>query len=142
VIKAIATFFGVGFLPLAPGTWASALALGLAWILPGPLAAWLALFCVAGFLVCRPSQKIFASADPKQFVMDEVCGMMLSVLWIPKDVRFFFLAFVFFRALDIWKPWPISRIQESTHASSILWDDLAAGLIANLILQAIIHIHG
>ncbi len=100
------------------------------------LVAWFLFFCVAGFWVCRASQKVFGTQDPKQFVMDEVCGMMLSVLWIPKEPGFFLIAFLLFRALDIWKPWPISKIQKNRHPSAILWDDLAAGLIANLILQA------
>ena len=45
-------------------------------------------------------------------------------------------AFILFRVLDAWKPWPISRIQNSPHATSIMWDDLAAGVFTNLILQA------
>ena len=133
---AVATFFGMGFIPLVPATWASAAAAALAWVLPGPLEAWVLALSAAGFSVCRESQKVFLSADPKQFVMDEVCGMMLSVLWLPKNFYVYLCAFILFRVLDSCKPWPISRIQDSPRTASIMWDDLAAGFFTNLLLQA------
>ncbi|OGW80582.1 MAG: hypothetical protein A3C47_01000 [Omnitrophica bacterium RIFCSPHIGHO2_02_FULL_51_18] len=136
-VKVIATFFGVGFIPIVPATWASAVAVVLAWFLSGGLFYWFVAFSVAGLWACRPAVDVFQSKDPKPFVMDEVCGMMVSVLWLPKNVTVFLAAFFLFRVLDVWKPWPISRIQESKHPWSIMWDDLAAGLLANLILRII-----
>ena len=137
--RLVATFFGLGFLPLFPATWASAVAAALGWYIPSPALIYCVfLLSVAGFSVCRPSQDVFNSKDPKPFVMDEVCGMMLSVLWLPKNVSLYVWAFIMFRVLDVWKPWPISRIQESKFPSSILWDDLAAGLFTNLVLQAVV----
>jgi len=118
-----------------PGTWGSVVAVILAWFLYQGLPYWIIGFSVVGLWACRPATVIFHSKDPKQFVMDEVCGMMFSVLWLPKSMLLFCLAFVLFRALDVWKPWPISKIQDSSHPSSIMWDDIAAGLFANLILR-------
>ena len=135
LVRIVAAFLGVGFLPLVPATWASALAAALAWYLPGNLLGWILGLTAAGLWACRPSQSIFNSKDPKPFVMDEVCGMMLSVLWLPKNGLLFLAAFVLFRILDVWKPWPISRIQDSRHPWSIMGDDLLAGLFANLILR-------
>ena len=136
LVKMVATFFGVGFIPMIPATWASAVAAVLAWFFPESwLIVLLTVFSVAGLLICRPAQTALNSKDPKAFVMDEVCGMMLSVLWLPKSMSLYFCAFILFRVLDVWKPWPISRIQASRHPSSIMWDDLLAGVAANLILR-------
>ena len=132
-----ATFFGVGYIPVVPATFASAASALLTWyfIPGGTLLFWALGLSAAGLCACRPSQDIFNSKDPKQFVMDEVCGMMLTLLWLPKNPGLYAGAFFLFRILDVWKPWPISRIQESRHATSIMWDDLLAGVFANILLQ-------
>lgn len=140
LVKLIATFFGVGYLTFIPATWASAVTAIASWFLYDGLLYWIVGLSIVGFWACRPATVVFKSADPKQFVMDEVCGMMVSILWLPKTVPLFFAAFILFRILDAWKPWPICLIQENKHPSSILWDDLVAGLFANLILQGITRI--
>ena len=95
-----------------------------------------------GFLVCRPSQAVFHSKDPSSFVMDEVCGMMLSVLWLPKSLLWYAVAFGLFRLLDVTKPWPIRVIQRSSHPFMIMADDLLAGVFTNLILRLLIIFFG
>ena len=139
-IKAVATFFFIGTLPLAPGTWGTAAGLLIAWFLTPALPALLVGFCIAGFLVCRPAQTVLGSSDPSQFVMDEVCGMMMSVLWLPKDAILFGAAFVLFRIFDVLKPWPISLIQKNKNPLSIMWDDLAARVAVNIVLQVFLNI--
>ncbi len=133
--KVIATFFGVGYIPLVPATWASALTVVLAWYLPYGLGYWILAFFAAGLWACAPSRAVFKSKDPKQFVMDEVVGMGLSVLWLPKNLSLYAAAFILFRILDVWKPGFISKIDEQDHPFSILLDDVAAGVLANVILQ-------
>ena len=61
--------------------------------------------------------------------------MLLSVLWLPKSLPFYAAAFFLFRLFDIWKPWPIRWIQASPHATSIMWDDLLAGVFANIFIH-------
>ncbi len=139
IATAVSTFFGVGFIPLVPATWCSALVALLSWYMPTRWIAGFALvFSAMGLWACRPSQDIFNSKDPKQFVMDEACGMWLTVLWLPKSIGLYVGAFFLFRVLDVIKPWPISRIQNSKHPSSIMWDDLAAGAIGNILLQVFV----
>ena len=138
----VASFFGVGYLPLCPGTWASAAGVVLAWFLADMLVYWAVLCCLAGFWACRGARETFDSKDPGAFVMDEVCGMMLSVLWLPRTLVLYAAAFVLFRLLDIWKPWPISRIQASVRPWSIMGDDLLAGVFANLLLCSFIAVSG
>ncbi len=62
--------------------------------------------------------------------------MMLTVLFVPHDPVLYVAGYVLFRIFDVWKPWLIRRIQNSGTPSSIMWDDLAAGLVSNLLLQA------
>ena len=130
----VASFFGAGYLPLCPGTWASVIGVVLAWFLADTLVYWTVLFCLAGFWACRGAREAFGSKDPGAFVMDEVCGMMLAVLWLPRTLVLYAVAFILFRLFDIWKPWPISRIQASVRPWSIMGDDLLAGFFANLVL--------
>ena len=110
----------------------------LAWFLGERLIYGAALSALAGFWAARGALRDFHSTDPKLFVMDEVCGMMLTLLWLPKNVSLYVAAFILFRVLDIWKPGPIAKINDNHRASSIMWDDVVAGILGNLILQAVI----
>src|SRR5262245_29548964 len=110
VTKVFATFFGMGYIPFVPATWTSALTVALVWYLPGGLVYWILGSSLAALLVCAPARVVFNSKDPKQFVLDEVVGMGLSVLWLPKSLPLYAAAFVLFRILDAWKPWFISTI--------------------------------
>ncbi|MBI3252004.1 MAG: phosphatidylglycerophosphatase A [Candidatus Omnitrophica bacterium] len=139
LVRLAATFFWVGYLPLAPGTFGSLAGALIAWFFYPELAILAGVFTVTGFLVCRPAQRVLRGIDPPEFVLDEVCGMMLSVAALPKTPILFAAAFLLFRALDIYKPWPVSRIQAWKNPIGILADDLAAGLFVNLILQILVN---
>ena len=138
VVKVIATFFGIGYIPFIAATWASAAAAALCWyVIPSEqIPYWIAVFTIAGLWACLPSRAVFRSEDPAQFVMDEVCGMMIGLLWIPFEPTLYIAGFIIFRLFDWLKPWPISRIQASRHPWSIVGDDLLAGVFTNLVLQA------
>ncbi len=134
-VRTLASFFYVGYLPWAPGSFGSLAGLLIGWYFYGALPSLTIVFCFLGFMLCKPAVAAFLSPDPPSFVLDEVSGMMLSVLWLPKTPVVFLAGFILFRLLDILKPWPISRIQKSPNPSSIMWDDLAAGALVNIILQ-------
>ena len=137
-VKLVSTFLGVGYIPFIAPTWASAVAAVLVWYLPGtPILLTLCL-TVAGLWACRPSQTVLKSQDPRAFVMDEVCGMMLALWWIPRETHWYLTAFLLFRLFDWKKPWPISRIQDHPHPWSIMGDDLAAGVAANALLHVLL----
>jgi phosphatidylglycerophosphatase A len=119
------------------GTWGSMVGWVLAWYTLSHHALLLAGLCVFGYGFTLVAEQSFGSKDPKEFVLDEVCGMALSVLWLPKTALIYTSAFILFRFFDIWKPWPISRLQEMKHPFSIMNDDIAAGFFANIILQII-----
>ena len=135
VVRLLASFYYVGYLPWAPGTWGSLAALPIAWFFHENLVWLVVIFSLTGFLICQPAEEVFNAKDPRHFVLDEVAGMTLAVLWLPKNLILYLVGFILFRALDVWKPGPIGWIQDSKTPSSIMWDDLLAGLFVNIFLQ-------
>jgi len=149
--KLIVTFFGLGYGPIAPATWGSLGALvvyaGLRWGFQGTPPWWLmggliAAACVACLVLGPWAIRVFASADPKPMVIDEVAGMWLSVLFLPMEtvsrtVWACAAAFVLFRILDIVKLWPARQLERLPAGAGILCDDLAAGIQTNIILQLV-----
>lgn len=135
IVKVLATFFYVGFLPIAPGTWATLAGLPIAWFFNDKLIWLTIIFSLIGLVICKPAEEAFNAKDPSCFVLDEVAGMMVSVLWLPKNLILYGVAFIFFRILDISKPGPIRTIQNSGTPLSIMWDDLLAGAFVNIFLQ-------
>lgn len=149
----VATVGGIGHLRPAPGTWGSLVALPLAWLAwQGGGVALLLAAAVAAFAggLWASAVMVRGSAvkDPGFIVIDEVAGQLLAALPIPwwfdqsaglGSVMAMGLAFVLFRAFDIGKPWPIGWIDRRvTGAWGVMLDDVAAGLIAALILAAIL----
>lgn len=61
--------------------------------------------------------------------------MMLTLLFLPKEPIFFLAGYILFRIFDVWKPWIIGKLEKLQTPTSIMWDDLAAGFVSNLILQ-------
>lgn len=75
--------------------------------------------------------------DPGEIVIDEVAGMWLALLFLPKSILLFSLAFILFRIFDITKPWIIGKIQSLHGGFGIMLDDILAGILARLILLVI-----
>ena len=134
-VRIAASFFYVGYLPVASGACGSLAAFLIIVPFYSSLAYWTAALSILGIWICRPALQIFQSPDPRQYVLDEVCGMALSVLWLPANYAVWIPAYIIFRILDVFKPWPIIIFQKMRHPAGIMLDDLAAGLITNLILQ-------
>lgn len=140
----IPTAFGAGLLPLVPGTWTSALT-GLAywWLgpLPRPLLAALALLClVVGIWLCGESARRLEAEDPSLIVWDEVVGMLVTLLAVPADGGWAWIlaAFVAFRIMDIWKPWPIREVDHRMRGGAgIMLDDVLAAAYAAAALGAL-----
>jgi phosphatidylglycerophosphatase A len=149
---AIATVFGVGRLPIAPGTAASVIALPLAWLIVALTGSpFLLLF--AGLLVnaigvwaCELYSRDKGEKDPSECVIDEVAGQWIACAFIPTNSTFgymllgYALAFVLFRAFDILKPWPISAAERLPGGIGIMADDFVAGLAAGAIIAVLAHL--
>jgi len=136
---AIATALGAGYLPKAPGTFGSAVGL-LLWIAL-PKLLWVQLLAVvivavAGSWSGSVAEQHFNRHDPGEVVVDEVAGMMVTMVLNPMSGPVWMLvAFVLFRAADIIKPFPVNRLERLPGGIGIMADDLAAGVYANVALR-------
>jgi phosphatidylglycerophosphatase A len=136
----IVTWFGAGFLPVAPGTWGSLAALPFAWAIQTFWGPWaLAAGVVIAFgLGTWASAKVLAEleiADPPSIVIDEVAAQWLVLVPFQPDWVTYAAGFVLFRIADIVKPWPASWAdREVKGAWGVMLDDLFAGVYALLAL--------
>ena len=133
--KLLATFFGLGLAPVLPGTVASAAATLLFVFLlrglSGPLYALLVvLLFFAGVAVSKIAADELGRPDPGRVVVDEVCGQLVALAFLPPGWGPAGLAFVLFRFFDIIKPWPIRRLERLPGGWGIMADDVGAGLAA------------
>ncbi len=135
----VATALGVGYAPIAPGTFGSMVGVVLAFALwhaggAGALAIGTLIAAIAGFWSAGAAERRLARTDPGPVVIDEVAGQMLTLLLVPPTPAILIAGFLLFRALDIWKPGPIRRLERIPGGSGIMADDLAAGAVGCLVL--------
>ena len=135
---AIATVFGVGYAPVAPGTFGSAAGLLLWLLLPASLLvqglAIVVLF-VAGSLAGNAAERYYGKTDPRHVVIDEVMGMVITLFLIPVGAGGALLGFLLFRATDVIKPWPANRLESLPGGWGVMADDAMAAVYANLALR-------
>ncbi|MBC7900482.1 MAG: phosphatidylglycerophosphatase A [Saprospiraceae bacterium] len=158
------TTFGVGYLPLMPGTYGSAVGvliyLGIAygeaeaiasltsngWRL-GQIDAWVhalmliafLLFCLLGVWAASRSTELLGNLDPSQAVVDEVIGQLIVFLFVPFGISWPFIltGFLLFRLFDVWKPYPIDSLQNLPAGIGVCADDILAGVYAGICLAVI-----
>jgi phosphatidylglycerophosphatase A len=136
----IATGFGAGFSPIAPGTAGSLVGLALYWPLqmasPWVQAAVTAAAFLAGVAASSRLAQRLGRKDPGAAVVDEVVGMWVSLLFLPFTPATATLGFLLFRALDVFKPYPARQFEALPGGWGIMTDDVMAGIYANLLLRA------
>ena len=159
----IATGFGLGYLPKAPGTWGSLLGVALAWVVGLPwqffaaplfLASrryvyamhWrlilpqLIVACIVGpigVLVADRAAQYFKQKDPQRVVIDEVSGQHLALApFALAGWKYLLLGFILFRVFDIWKPFPAQQAERLPGGWGIMTDDWVAGVYAAIGLWA------
>ncbi len=142
LVKAAASVFFIGYLPLIPGTFGSVAGVGLFYLSRG-LDPWLyilliSILIVLGLVASGRVEKLSNKKDPRYIVIDEVAGMLVALLFMPYDLKVILLAFLIFRILDTLKPYPASRFQNRQGAIGVMGDDLVAGLYTNILLQIIL----
>lgn len=157
---------GVGYMPIAPGTWGSAVGVGIFLLLREATKSWFAmninggwrssadsrqfvfntLLLVIAFIVTLVGiwaatrvERMQGSKDPGKVVIDEVAGQLITFLFIPFVSPLWVIAtgFFLFRAFDIWKPYPIRRLEALESGLGIMADDVLAGLYAATVLSVI-----
>jgi phosphatidylglycerophosphatase A len=129
----LASVFGAGYAPVASGTVGSFVTVVAIWLLPlTPLRIAIALVVVTLIGIWSGSrvERLLGKKDPGVIVIDEVAGMLLSVILLPPTIPVLVTAFLLFRLFDIWKPFPARESQALTGGMGVMVDDLVAGVYA------------
>lgn len=142
-LLAVATGLGSGYAPVAPGTAGSLVGLGLAWPLLTLLPLWgyvAAAAAVAGLGVVASAraEALLGAKDPGRIVIDEVAGMLVTLIGVPPTWPFLAAGFLLFRAFDILKPFPCRWAERRLPGGlGVMGDDLLAGAYACLLLHLV-----
>jgi phosphatidylglycerophosphatase A len=138
VTKAFASGLFSGFSPVASGTVGSAVGLAF-YCIPG-FEQWFVLLpaslivLVLGIKASDEMEKVYGQ-DPGEVTIDEVVGMWVSLLFLPKTILVGALAFFIFRILDIVKPFPARRFDNHRGGAGVMLDDVVSAIYTNLLLQ-------
>ena len=138
----LATGFYIGNIPFAPGTFGSLIGLPLSFALAG-ISLTQAMLCILFFIIfavciADAAEKILKQNDPGCIVIDEIAGMMVTLIGLPVSPITLASGFIIFRILDILKPFPIRNIDKRIPGGlGVVADDVAAGIIANLLLRGL-----
>ena len=134
----LASVFGAGYAPVASGTVGSFVTVVAIWLLPvTPLRILVALIVVTvvGIWAGSRVERALGRKDPGVIVIDEVAGMLLSVILLPPTIPVLVTAFLLFRLFDIWKPFPARESQVLTGGLGVMVDDLIAGFYALVLVM-------
>lgn len=146
-IHLLAFGFGAGLSPKAPGTVGTVVAVLIYLVLPSmsPLiyAGLILLSFVFGIWICGKTSEDLGAHDPGGIVWDEFVGYWITMFMAPSGLIWVLLGFVLFRLLDIFKPWPIKWAdKELAGGLGIMLDDVLAGIMAALCMQALVVLIG
>ena len=139
----LATCGYIGFAPVAPGTFGSAAGVALFYLVrafgvPGAEPALIVALFAAGVWAATAAERQLGGTDPGPVVIDEVVGMLITLMWIPVTPLGAFVGFLVFRVLDVVKPWP-SRQLESLHGGlGIMADDAMAAVYGQLVMRGLL----
>jgi phosphatidylglycerophosphatase A len=135
---AVATVCGVGYAPIAPGTFGSAAGLLVWWLLPSSSAAQavaIAVVFAVGSWGGTIAERHFGRTDPGQVVIDEVMGMLITLFMNPVGWIGALAGFFLFRVFDVIKPYPANKLEQLHGGVGVMADDGMAAIYANLVLR-------
>lgn len=143
----IATLGFVGFMPIAPGTWGTGAAALFVYLLAYKLdmttilgdylliAIFIPLF-ILGVYAAGKSEKLLGKTDSGHIVIDEVCGYLITMLFLPKTLPWLIAGFFVFRLFDVVKPPPVRQVERAVHGGlGVMLDDVLAAVYSNICLQ-------
>jgi len=140
--KAIGSGFYTGFIPFAPGTFGSFAALLIYYIpgfeMPQILIPAIIIFTFYGIFLGSKFETVYGK-DPGQCTIDEIVGMWVTLLFLPKTLLISAVAFFVWRAFDIIKPYPMRKIEEIEGGIGIMSDDIVGGLYSLFTMNLIIY---
>ncbi|MCS5614614.1 MAG: phosphatidylglycerophosphatase A [Candidatus Marinimicrobia bacterium] len=138
----LATCFKIGHLPIAPGTWGSLAAiigwwLWLQYLDPLVFIVLIIVIFTIGVFATNTIIDHTGEKDPSRVIIDEVAGQWLGLLILPDGMLYIAGAFVLFRFLDIFKPWPIRQMEQFPKGWGVMLDDTLAGLLTLGLIQVV-----
>lgn len=139
--KLFGSGFFTGYIPFASGTFGSAAALVIYFIPgfenPSIMIFMITLFILIGVPIGDKFEAVYGK-DPKECTIDEVIGMWISLLFVPKKIWWIILTFFIWRGFDIWKPFPANKLESIKGGWGILLDDVMSGIYTFIVIQLII----
>jgi phosphatidylglycerophosphatase A len=141
----LATGFFAGNIPIAPGTVGTIVGLLFCFFLSGAdmlyAALFQILFIIFAIWIANEAERLLGKKDPGCIVIDEMAGIMVTLLGLPFNAVSVISGFFIFRFLDIIKPFPIRTIENKfSGGAGIVMDDVAAGIIGNCLLRVIFYV--
>lgn len=139
------TFFYIGYLPFAPGSIASLVAVFISYLLHNSTILYvlvLVAITILGFTVSGRMEQLVGQKDPSCVVIDEVAGGMIAFFLLPKTTAVTVTAYFLFRAFDMFKIYPVNKLEELQGGKGIMVDDLFAGLYTNIVVQIALRLAG
>ncbi len=139
----LATGGYVGFIPFAPGTFGSVLGIPLFYFMSSlPLPAsfsFMIVFILFSVWVAGQGEKSLKAKDPGCIVIDEIAGMGVTFFAVPFNIYLAIIGFIVFRFFDILKPFPVNYLEKRfTGGLGVVIDDVAAGIMSNMVLQIVL----
>ncbi len=147
---------GVGFIPYVPATFGSAFTVGLYLLLRHAIASaalndyatllLIMLVCIVacvGIRAASHAERLLGGKDPRQIVIDEVAGQLMTLMFVPFSAGWQTIAagFLLFRFFDVWKPFPGRKLEQLDSGLGIMIDDLVAGFYAAIVLWSAFTLH-
>jgi phosphatidylglycerophosphatase A len=145
VARVVATWFGCGLAPIAPGTVGAAAAVAISWALGWGFAANLAGGIVIGAIgiwAATTEARRSGRKDPGHIVVDEVAGQWITLAGATTySWQALLYGFLLFRLFDIWKPPPVRQLERLPDGTGIMMDDLMAGVYGAVVLYLAGYFH-
>jgi phosphatidylglycerophosphatase A len=140
----LATGCFIGNIPFAPGTFGTLLGLPFCFVL-SKINLRFAVPCTLLFIIlaiglAQIAEKILKKKDSGRIVIDEIAGLMVTLIGIPFNLESIVSGFLVFRALDIFKPFPIRRLERNlSGGTGVVLDDVLAGVYSNIIVRLVLY---
>ncbi len=141
--KLISSLFYLGHSPIMPGTVGSLAGLLVYFLVNRNAVLYgfsIVFIFVLGIIFSGEAEHIYKHKDAKTIVIDEACGMLLALVFLPYNIILVISGFIIFRFFDIIKPPPARKIEELAGAWGIMVDDILAAIYTNIILQIFLRV--
>jgi len=143
LLKHIATLGPIGYLPYAPGTFGTFVALLCIQLFSASFQIHLFIFLIVtivGSFAATAAEKAFGQRDSSKIIIDEFAGFYIATLYVPHSLLMLITAFILFRFFDILKPLMIRKLEIAlSNGMGVMADDILAGIYTNIVLQVYLH---